>query len=167
MSQGFRSPSDWSLMARTVADATDRGIRSARAHDGGDFAEAVEILGVHADAARAVHAHMVRELIETAYQDGLDSDDVADVLTRTVADATGWDAPVDPTAVAVVLTGALGVNEPADPGDAGTPASSASQVIGAAILVAARLTTDTGVDHGDFLRRAVEEIRRAQTVEMP
>ncbi|WAC55547.1 hypothetical protein [Gordonia sp. SL306] len=52
---------------------------------------------------------MVRQLLETQYQDGLSGDDVSEVLTRTVGDAVSWDAPIDPSGVVLILTGALGV----------------------------------------------------------
>lgn len=166
MAGSDRSHADSSPMARTIADATDRGIRSARSHDLAGFGEAVDTLVIHAEAARAVHAQLVRELLETAYQDGLDGDDVADVLNRTVSDARRWNAPADPAAVATVLTGALGVTEHPDTSDGATPIPS-SGIAAAAILVAADLAADAGFDHGPYLARAVEEIRRAQTVEMP
>ena len=42
-----------------------------------------------------------------------------------------------------------------------------AKIVGAAILVAADLAADAEVDHGPYLVRAVEEIRRAQTIEIP
>nr|WP_202422099.1 hypothetical protein [Gordonia sp. SID5947] len=154
-------------MARAVAEATDQGIRAARGHDPEGFGEAVHHLETHTDAARAVHAHMVRELLEMSYQDGLSGDDVSDVLTRTVGGAGLWDAPVEPAAVVVVLTGALGVREHSDSDDDPAPPIPQAAIVGAAILVAADLAAAAGIDHEPFLVRAVEEIRRAQTVEMP
>ncbi len=150
-----------------MAEATDAGILAARAQHIEDFRDAAERLEKHAEVAREVHGHMVRELLETLYQDGLTGDDVSDVLRRTIAGAGLWDAQVDPSAVVVVLTGALGVAEASDDRDAGTTGVAPIELIGAAILVMADLLAAGAMDRKDYLLRAVEEIRRAQTVEMP
>ncbi|WHU49363.1 hypothetical protein QNM97_10505 [Gordonia sp. L191] len=165
MASGYRSSADWTAVARVIAEATDRGIGAARTHELEELRDAVEELAIHADAARDVHGHLVRELLETSYQDGLDGDDVAEVLNRTVSATGRWHAEVDPTAVAVVLTGALGVAE--RPDDGTTSAPTPSDVVVAALLVAADLASATAVDHGPYVTRAVEELRRAQTVEIP
>jgi hypothetical protein len=160
-----QSQAPWPLKARAISESTDHGIRAVRAHDLAGFAEALEQLAIHPEA-REVHAHMVRELIETRYQDGVTGDDVADVLSRTVGDSGAWHAPVDPSAVVVVLTGSLGVAERSD--DDGPPATiPPAELNGAAILVIAHLAADAAIDHQQYLVRAIEEIRRAQTVEMP
>lgn len=164
-SGGF--PSEWSATTRSIATETDRGIRAARTHDLDELVGAVESLGIDADAARIVHAHVVRELLETTYDDGLSSEDISDVLARTVADAGRWNAPADPSSVAVVLTGALGVSDDLGHHDGSGAAPSSAEIITAALLVAALLATTARVDHHAYLVRAVEEIRRAQTVEMP
>lgn len=160
-------PADWSLMAREIATATDRGIRAARRHSSEDFDDCVAQLEKHGEAARAMHAHLVRELLETSYQDGVSGDDVSDVLTRIVDAASRWDAQMDPDAVAAVLLGALGVGESPDADGAGARLIPLAKIVGAAILVAADLAADAEVDHGPYLVRAVEEIRRAQTIEIP
>ncbi|GAB92386.1 hypothetical protein [Gordonia rhizosphera] len=160
-----QSPAEWPLKARAIAEATDRGIRAARAHDLDGFGEALEQLEIHPEA-RDVHAHMVRELLETQYQDGVSGEDVSEVLTRAVDDAGDWNAPVDPSAMVVVLTGSLGVVESSD--DDGPPTDiPVAQLTGAAIVVIADLAAGAALDHQPYLVRAVEEIRRAQTVEMP
>ena len=160
-----QSQAPWPLKARAISESTDHGIRAVRAHDLAGFEEALEQLDIHPEA-RDVHAHMVRELIETRYQDGVSGDDVAEVLSRTVADSGAWHAPVDPSAVVVVLTGSLGVAERSD--DDGPPATiPPAELNGAAILVIADVVADAALDHRPYLVRAIEEIRRAQTVEMP
>lgn len=157
-------PAEWSPRARTIASATDRGIRAAGAQDLDGFTESVEQLEKDSDTARDVHAHLIRELLEMSYQDGLSSDDVSEVLTRTVAGARFWQAPVTASAVAAVLTGALGVGlENQDSVQGPTE----YEIIGAAILIAADLTTSISVEPAPHVLHAVDEIRRAQTVEMP
>ncbi|MFW0795053.1 hypothetical protein AAFP30_14675 [Gordonia sp. CPCC 205515] len=156
---------DWSPTARTIATATEQGIRAARAHDLEALAESIDHLENHTDTAREVHAHLMRELLETSYQDGLSGDDVSEVLTRTVTDAASWQAPVTPAAVAVVLTGALGVGP--DSREESAPTLSEPEIICAALLIAADLVTSTDLDPKPYVVRAIEEIRRAQTVEMP
>ncbi|MDL9948306.1 hypothetical protein QSJ19_22545 [Gordonia sp. ABSL11-1] len=167
MADTLTTPAEWPSTARAVAEATDAGIRAARTQHIEDFRDAAERLEKHAEVAREVHEHMVRELLETMYQDGLTGDDVSDVLRRTITGAGLWDAQVDPSAVVVVLTGALGVAETSDDRDAGTPDVAPTELIGAAILVMADLLAAGAMDRKDYLLRAVEEIRRAQTVEMP
>lgn len=164
-SSSFRAPADWTPTARLVAELTEQGIRSARSHDLDGCQEAVDGLVVHGAIIRGVHAHMMRELLETAYQDGLDGDDVAEVLTRTVADAALWNAPTTHEAIAAVLTGALGVAD--RPNGATTAVPDPRQVIAAVFVVSADLVTLSEVDQGEYVTRAVEEVRRAQTVEMP
>lgn len=167
MTNKFVSSVEWPAVARTVAEVTDRGVRAARTHDLDGFGEAVGVLEIHAEVAREVHAHMVRELLETLYQDGLSGDDVSEVLTRTTDDAGLWYAPVDPSAVVVVLTGALGVGEGSVSSDVRPQSIPPAEIIGAAFLVIADLAASAGLEHEPYLVRAVEEIRRAQTVEMP
>ncbi|WAC55544.1 hypothetical protein [Gordonia sp. SL306] len=167
MANNYTSPAEWSRMARAVAEATDLGIRAARAHDLENFADAVEQLENHTEATRDLHAHMVRELLETQYQDGVSGDDVSEVLTRTVGGAGLWNVPVDPSAVAMVLTVALGVGESSDTSDAPATTIPPAEIIGAAILVVADLAASAAIHHEPSLVRAMEEIRRAQTVEMP
>lgn len=167
MADTHTSPAGWPLTARTVAEATDQGVRAARAQDIEDFRDSVGRLEKHAEVAREVHGLMVRELLEALYQDGVSGDDVSEVLRRTITGAGLWDAPVDPSAVVVVLTGALGVAEPDEDGEGRTTAIAAADVVGAAVLVIADLLAAGKIDHKDYLMRAVEEIRRAQTVEMP
>ncbi len=154
-------------MAREIATATDRGISAARSQNAQDFDDAVAQLEKHYDAARPMHSHMVRELLETSYQDGLSGDDVSDVLARTVASASRWDVSVDPDVIAAVLLGALGVDERLSVNDTGAQSIPPAKIIGAAVLVASDLAAAAEVDHEPYLVRAVEEIRRDQTIENP
>ncbi|WP_124711142.1 hypothetical protein [Gordonia insulae] len=158
-------PTEWPSKARVIAQATELGIGAARAHDLDGFGEAVKSLELHPEA-RDVHAHMIRELVETQYQDGVSGDDLSEVLTRTARDAGAWNAPVDPSAVVVVLTGSLAVVQRSDDDGPATDIPPA-RLNGAAVLVIADLAAVAALDHRPYLMRAVEEIRRAQTVEMP
>ncbi|SKZ43586.1 Uncharacterised protein [Mycobacteroides abscessus subsp. abscessus] len=167
MTGNHKYPAEWSPMAREIATATDRGIRAARSQVSQDFDDAVAQLEKNGDAARLMHSHMVRELLETSYQDGLSGDDVSDVLTRAVASASRWDAPVDPDAVAAVLLGALGVGEQSGVNGAVAQSIPLVKIISAAILVTADLVADAEVDHEPYITRAVGEIRRDQTIEIP
>ncbi|MDY6810290.1 MAG: hypothetical protein SW127_14950 [Actinomycetota bacterium] len=160
-----QSAAEWPLKARTIAEASGRGIRAARTHDLDAFGEAIQQLEIHPEA-REVHAHMVRELLETRFPDGLSGDDLAGVLTHTVDGAGAWDAPVDPAAVVVVLTGSLGVTDSPD-SDGAARDIPQPQLHSAAILAIADLAAEAALDHEPYLMRAVEEIRRSQTVEMP
>ena len=167
MARNQRFPAQWSPMAHEIATASDQGISAVRSHDREHFDDAVAQLEKHGDAARAVHAYVIRELLETSFQDGVSGDDVSDVLTRAVASASRWDAPVDPDAVAAVLLGALGVGEQSGVNGAVAQSIPLVKIISAAILVTADLVADAEVDHEPYITRAVGEIRRDQTIEIP
>ncbi len=166
MARNQRFPAQWSPMAQEIATASDQGISAARSHDRKHFDDAVAQLEKHGDAARAVHAYAIRELLETSFQDGVSGDDVSDVLTRTVDTAAQWDVSVPPDSVVAVLIGALGVSERRGD-DAAAAAIPLAAIIGAAMLVAAEMATDAAVDHVPYVVRAVDEIHRAQTIEIP
>jgi hypothetical protein len=160
------SRSDRSPIADRVAETTDHAIRAARAHDSEAFDPAAEFLALHPES-REVHALMVRELLETVFPDGLTGDDVSEVMTTTSRAAASWNPAVSPAGVALVLTGALGVGD-----TAGTSAPSSAgpldaEITAAALVVIIDLAERAEVDPTAYLTRAVEDIRRAQTMEIP
>jgi len=57
---------------------------------------------------------LVRQLLEDGHVDGLDEDDIRQVLSRCYQDAAGWLAPreIDVAVLVAVLSGALGIHEP-------------------------------------------------------
>lgn len=159
------SRSERSPMADRVAQTTGEAIRAARAHDSEAFGAATDLLALHPES-REVHALMIRELLETVFPDGLTGDDVSEVMTSTSRAAASWTSAVSPAAVALVLTGALGVGDTADP-DALPSAGLDAETTAAALVVITDLTARADVDPMEYVTRAVDEIRRAQTMEMP
>lgn len=160
------SRSDRSPMANKVAQTTGHAIRAARARDSEAFDAAADLLALHHES-REVHALMLRELLETVFPDGLTGDDVSEVMTDTSRAVATWNPAVNPAAVALVLTGALGVGDTADPHAVSSAGLVRTETTAAALVVITDLAARAGVDPTAYVNRAVEEIRRAQTMEMP
>jgi len=113
------------------------------------------------DAAKAgnVHAEMVRSLLEEVYSDGLTGENVQEVLGRTVRGAE-WLPSVDIAGFVEVLTGALGVTDVYEQSRS-RPRPAHALLVVADLLAVRRSRAET------YVRRALAEIHRAQTVEMP
>ncbi|NLU84639.1 hypothetical protein [Rhodococcus sp. HNM0569] len=155
-------PAHWPRIAVDTAEATVAAVDAARTADAAAFGDALDVLAdVPHEQVVAVHSGIVRELLETRYADGLATDDVRALLEACVR-AAHWSVDASPHALAAVLTGALGVAEP-DPSDAAVLAPRA--VTAAAVLVVVELSG--GRDVREPLVRALGEIARAETVEMP
>lgn len=155
-------PSEWPSSARAIANAVDAAVRAARAADEPAFTAAIaDLADLPADQVGAVLAAIVRELLETAHPDGLTGDDVRAVLEAVVRATVPWHPGLDVAAVIATLTGALGVD------DATEPDAPPTDVRPAAVLLIAHLAERTGVAAGAAIGRAIGEIARAETVEMP
>ncbi|WP_277830787.1 hypothetical protein [Speluncibacter jeojiensis] len=147
-------PGHWPIVAREIAEQTDLGVAALRAGDAVALADSVTELAAQAtERVGLLHSSTVRALLEQAHPDGLSGNDVQDVLTSM----SGVPVPVPLPAVAEVLTGALGVGEPAE----STPAEC---ITAALAIIAVLAPPGTLAVH---LRRAMAEIERDQTVEMP
>lgn len=160
------SRSERSPMADRVAQTTGEAIRAARAHDSEAFGAATDLLALHPES-REVHAITLRELLETVFPDGLTGDDVSEVMTSTSRAAASWTAAASPAAVALVLTGALGVGDTAGADALPSAGLPDAETTAAALVVITDLTARADVDPMEYVTRAVDEIRRAQTMEMP
>ena len=155
-------PTHWPAVARDIAEALDAAIVAARASDAAALAEATEELAaLRAEQVGAVLAGVVRELLETLHPDGLTGEDVQDVLTRCARAAALWFPVVDVDSLVTVLTGALGVT------DVEENPRRPERAVEAAILVIADLLSAAEVPADGYVRRALDEIARAETVEMP
>ncbi|AFR49174.1 hypothetical protein [Gordonia sp. KTR9] len=157
---------DRSSIADMVAQTTGQAIRAARAYDFEAFDATADLLALHPES-REVHALMLRELLETAFPDGLTGDDVSEVMTTTSRAVASWNSAISPASLALVLTGALGVGDTADSHALSSAGLLDTETTAAALLVIADLAARAEVDPAAYLTRAVEEIRRAQTMEMP
>jgi hypothetical protein len=153
-------PAEWPVDVRRIADATVDALAAVVAQDPIAFDEAVELLD-RSDAAKAgnVHAEMVRSLLEEVYSDGLTGENVQEVLGRTVRGAE-WLPSVDIAGFVEVLTGALGVTD-VDEQSRSRPRPAHALLVVADLLAVRRSRAET------YVRRALAEIHRAQTVEMP
>ncbi|MDJ0468499.1 MULTISPECIES: hypothetical protein [Nocardiaceae] len=153
-------PTEWPVDVRRIADATVDALAAVVAQDPIAFDEAVELLD-RSDAAKAgnVHAEMVRSLLEEVYSDGLTGENVQEVLGRTVRGAE-WLPSVDIAGFVEVLTGALGVTDVYEQSRS-RPRPAHALLVVADLLAVRRSRAET------YVRRALAEIHRAQTVEMP
>lgn len=160
------SHSDRSPIADRVTQTTGHALHAARAHDSEAFGAAADSLALQPES-REVHSLMLRELLETVFPDGLTGDDVSEVITSTSRAAASWNPAVSPAGIALVLTGALGVGDTADSDAISSDGPLDTETTTAALVVITDLAARAGVDPTAYLTRAVQEIRRAQTMEMP
>ncbi|MDG4815911.1 hypothetical protein O7628_10380 [Micromonospora sp. WMMD956] len=152
--------------AREIARAATDAVAAARARDTEAYDEAVDRLA-GADRSGLVLGAVVRLLLEETHPDGLDGDDVRQVLESCVRGAASWRPDVDPHVVLVLLAGALGVY---DPGDDPTPPDPAALARHAPLLLADLLAA--GAPEGPpvapdrpldgLLTAAFAEIRRTE-----
>ncbi|OZC90436.1 hypothetical protein CH254_02835 [Rhodococcus sp. 06-412-2C] len=153
-------PAEWPAEVRRIADATNDALAAVAAGDSIAFDDAVELLG-RSDSAQAghVHAEMVRTLLEEVYSDGLTGENVQEVLGRTVRGAH-WLPNLDIAGFVEVLTGALGVADTEEQSRS-RPRPAHALLVVADLLAVRRARAET------YLRRALAEVRRAETIEMP
>ncbi|QLQ38363.1 hypothetical protein [Micromonospora robiginosa] len=143
--------------AREIAVTATDAVDAARARDAEAYRPAVERLAA-ADRAGLVLGGVVRLLLEEGHPDGLDGDDVRQVLERCVRAAAPWWPDVDPHVLLVLLAGALGVY---DPGDDDAPPDPAAVARHAPLLVADLLAV-TGRPFADYLTAAFGEVARTE-----
>lgn len=157
-------PTAWPRDARRIADATAAAIAAARDASPENFGTGVEELAeLPFEQVTIVHAGVVRALLEDLHPDGLAGDDIHDVLTRLVGSASAWLPGLDVGALAAVLTGALGFTDTSD------DAQKVGHVgyLRSAVLVMADLLAAADTVPDRYIRAAIGEIARAETVEMP
>ncbi|MGS2810425.1 hypothetical protein [Nocardia sp. MW-W600-9] len=153
-------PTEWPAPARKIATAIEAALLAAQAADEPGFGSATgDLAELPSDQVGAVLAAIVRELLEIAHPDGLTGDDVRDVLEAVVRRSMVWLPRLDAAAVVSALTGALGIDEGED-GPQTDPQP-------AAILLIDYLATAARVPAQQSVLRAINEIARAETVEMP
>ncbi|MFN3540951.1 MAG: hypothetical protein ACK40J_12860 [Rhodococcus sp. (in: high G+C Gram-positive bacteria)] len=153
-------PAEWPAEVRRIADATNDALAAVASQDSVAFDDAVESLG-RSDSAKAghVHAEMVRTLLEEVYSDGLTGENVQEVLGRTVRGAD-WLPNLDIAGFVEVLTGALGVSDVEEQSRV-RPRPAHALLVVADLLAVRRGRAET------YLRYALAEVRRAETIEMP
>ena len=155
-------PTDWPAPARAIATGVEAAVTAAHAADDTGFAEATaDLADLPADQLTTVLAAIIRELLETAHPDGLTGDDVRAVLEAVVRRSATWLPRVDAGAIVTALTGALGIDETEDPDQV------PSNPRPAAILLIEYLADLTDTPPDQCVRRAIAEIARGETIEMP
>ncbi|QBJ98688.1 hypothetical protein ERC79_12525 [Rhodococcus sp. ABRD24] len=157
-------PSEWPKTARQIAVSTDDALTAARTASGEHLADALdELLALPFEQVTLVHAGVVRALLEDLHPDGFSGEDIQDALTRVAGSALTWIPGLDIPALAAVLTGSLGLTEMSDDAQRIGPAD----YLRSAILVIADLLATVDMPSTGYIRDAIGEIARAETVEMP
>lgn len=102
--------------ARPIAAATDAAVAAARDRDVTALTTAVsELTALDQAQVGLIQGTTVRLLLEAAHPDGLDGDDIRDVLEQSVRASAEWHPEVDPHVVLILLAGALGVYDDDEP----------------------------------------------------
>jgi hypothetical protein len=154
--------------ARPIAAAALAAVAAARNHDKDALVEAAgDLAALDPGHVGLILGTTVRVLLEDLHPDGLDGDDVRNVLEHCVRASAAWQADVDPHVVLVLLAGALGVYD-----DDGEPAPEPESLARHAALLMADLLGSAAAPAGAAgaadervaaaLSTALREIERAQ-----
>jgi len=168
--------------AQAIASATADAIAAAQAGDTAAFDDACNRLLTDPEHARVILGDTVRLLLEEVLPDGVDGDDLREIIGRSARSATPWFPSVDPGVMVVVLSGALGIHPDTppdprpgeewppvldDPWDAVPPRPSAAAVTQPAVVLLADLLSVRGRPLRGYLEAAFTEMARRETVEQP
>lgn len=155
------SYSEWPPAARALAQAVDGSVRAAVAADAEAFAESTGSLRrADPDVVAVLLGSITQHLLERLHPDGLDSDDVEQVLASCERDAA-WFAGYERDHVVLALLGTLGLLDP----EQAPPVAPASVTAHGLLLVATLLPTSKQLPA--LVDAALRELYRAQTVELP
>ncbi|OHV32412.1 MULTISPECIES: hypothetical protein [Pseudofrankia] len=152
---------------RELARAVTALVDAARRGDAAALRAACEQLRARDETvARDLLHRLTLGLVERAYPDGLDGDDVRGLFDEVIRQASPWLAGpgLDPYAVLVVLAGTLSVHPP---DDAPRPSLAPDALPVACALVVDLLLARLGSRLPAELARAFDELRTAQTMEIP
>jgi hypothetical protein len=146
-----------------MALAVDVAVSAARAGDAPAFAGALDDLGrMDREQLAVVLGAVTRELLERSHSDGVGFSDAEQVLARCMRSAASWYEELDGDALIQALTGTLGIHDQ----DESAPPPGPAVVAHGLLLIADQLTT-MGEDLPPVLDRALQELMRAQTIELP
>jgi hypothetical protein len=158
---GFTLPAP----ARAIAAATLDAVAAARAQDAERFDEATaRLAAAEPERVRVALGGVVRLLLEDVHPDGLSGDDLVELIKACARRAFGWSAEVDVQALVVVVTGALGVQEPDEAPRRFTPAEVARH---ASLFVAELLAAPAPRPLPAYVEQAFAEIATGELNEMP
>lgn len=98
-------------MVRVMAKAIESAVEAARDEDADRLHNAVADLSKLDDEQTGkVMGGVLRLLLERKHPDGLDGDDIRDLLQTCTLGAASWLPETDPHTMLVVLAGALGIH---------------------------------------------------------
>jgi hypothetical protein len=147
---------------RSVLDAVTVTADAVAARSAPSFAAASILLGEQdPELLRLLLGHAVRQAVEERHPDGLDAEDARAVLEECVRRSLAWLPDVEVPALVAVLTGALGLQDPAEDPVVPTPVIAAHALLLLDALPVPRPALSR------YLDAAVAELARAQTVELP
>jgi hypothetical protein len=126
-------------VVKQMAAAIDAGVAAARAEDAGRLREAAAQLSKMDNTQTGkVMGGVLRQLLERGHPDGVDSDDIRDLLQECTRGAARWLPETDPHTLLVVLAGALGIHP--DEHEEVAPPSPESISLNTPVLIAHLLT---------------------------
>lgn len=150
--------------ARSIATGLAAAVAAARRADPDGYREAsTELVALNGEQLGLVAGETVRLVLEDVYPDGLDADDLRDALERCVRAALPWRPELDPTALGILLAGALGVHE----SDGERLPLPPDAVAGHAPLLLAELSRGAPHPFPVYLRGALSGIATNQVMELP
>lgn len=149
--------------AQVLTAAVTDAVTAAAAADPLAFdATTTRLAALSPEHVRLVLGGALRALLEEQHADGLDGDDVAQVV-QGCAGASTWCPDLDPEVLVVVLAGALGVHE-----DEPRPLASLVVARHASLLLAHLLgVAASSRPLARHLDAALAELARAEVVEVP
>jgi hypothetical protein len=168
---------------RALRTAVSEAVRAAAAEDGPALADCGPALAaLNEPRLRIVLGEMLRSAMEELHPDGLSSADAQDLIEHCTEQA-GWYPELDPAVLVVVLLGAFGAHDP-DQQPAWPPAmvaqhaavllvdllagtGSAGQPVGPAELAGQADPAELAGRAEALLDRALAELERAETMELP
>lgn len=152
-------------MTRAISRATADAVGAATAQDAPAYDRAAGELAVAGSPEQVglVLGAVLRMLLEEAHPDGLAGEDAQVILVRCAGSAAGWFSGLDVAVLLLVLTGALGLHQPAEEAAPVDPAA----VTRHAPLLVADLLAVTGRPLRGYLDLALAEIAIAETMELP
>jgi hypothetical protein len=147
--------------ARAITAGLSTAVAAARVADEAGFATAATtLMALDQPQLSLVQSTVIRQLLEELHPDGIDGDDAQQALQACVA-AAGWYPELAPEVVAAVLLTALGA------GSDDAPAIRAEVLNVHACLLIAYLLGRRAAPLTGYVDRAIAEIHRAQTMELP
>lgn len=96
---------------KVMAKGIEAAVGAARAEDAEGLRDAaVSLSKLDDEQTGKVMGGVLRMLLERKHPDGLDGDDIRDLLQTCALSAAGWLPETDPHTMLVVLAGALGIH---------------------------------------------------------